>query len=59
MVSVAEIEQRAAGDMRCGGAAGVDGDAPPRLTPLPGVIEHHHLGVHVPPPHLLPQTLRR
>lgn len=59
MVGVAEIEQRAAGDVRRGGAAGTDRAAPPGLPPLPGVSEHHHLGVHVPPPHLLPQTLRR
>lgn len=58
MVGVAEIEQRAAGDVRCGGVDGVDRAAAPGLPPLPGVFEHHHLGVHVTPPHLLPQTLR-
>lgn len=59
MAGVAEIEQHAAGDVRCGGATGVHRAAPPGLPPLPSVFEHHHLGVHVTPPHLLPQTLRR
>lgn len=59
MVSVAEIKQHTVGDVRCGGTADVDRAAPPGLTPLPGVFEHHHLGVHVTPPHLLPQTLWR
>lgn len=35
------------------------GAAAARLPPLPGVHQLHHLGVHVPPPHLLPEELRQ
>lgn len=29
-----------------------------RLPSIPGFSQHNHVGVHVTPPHLLPQTLR-
>ncbi|XP_023193625.1 probable palmitoyltransferase ZDHHC12 isoform X1 [Xiphophorus maculatus] len=59
LVAVAALQRRAAGRLRAAGAAGAGGAAAARVAPLPGVHERHHLGVHVAPPHLLPQTLRR
>lgn len=33
--------------------------APAVHSPVPGLGEQHHLGVHVPPAHPVPQALRR
>lgn len=57
LTAMAAYQWRAAG---CGGANGcalTDCAAVAGLTPLPGFSQHHHLGVHVSTPHLLPQTL--
>ncbi|XP_076867864.1 palmitoyltransferase ZDHHC12-B isoform X2 [Brachyhypopomus gauderio] len=59
MAALAEGQRRAAG-YSCGGGHPLPDSAPsPGITPLPGIPEHHYLGVHVPTPHLLPQALRR
>ncbi|XP_078018512.1 palmitoyltransferase ZDHHC12-B isoform X3 [Epinephelus lanceolatus] len=58
LAAVAAHQWDAAGRGRAGGSALADCAAPARLPPLPGFTQHHHLGVHVTPPHLLPKTLR-
>ncbi len=59
LAAVAAYQRHAAGCGCARGSALTDCAAPARLPPLPGFSEHYHLGVHVAPPHLLPQTLRR
>ncbi|XP_013855392.1 palmitoyltransferase ZDHHC12-B isoform X2 [Austrofundulus limnaeus] len=59
LVSVAAVQRGPAGGPGAAGAAGPGGPAPAGVSPVPGLPEHHHLGVHVPPPHLLPEALRR
>ncbi|KAM4527507.1 palmitoyltransferase ZDHHC12-B isoform 2-T2 [Odontesthes bonariensis] len=43
---------------RAGGFALAHRAAPAGLSPLPDFSQHYHMGVHVTPSHLLPQTLR-
>lgn len=58
LAAVAALQRRAAGRGRARGSALSDRAAPAWLPPLLGFSQHHHLGVHVTPPHLLPQALR-
>lgn len=59
LAAVGAFQWPAAGCGHAGGSALSHRAASAWLAPLPDLSQHHHLGVHVTPPHLLPQALWR
>ncbi|KAM4634460.1 palmitoyltransferase ZDHHC12-B isoform 2-T2 [Polymixia lowei] len=57
LAAVVAHQWHAAGCGRACGLALPDRAAPLGLPPVLGLAQHHHLGVHVAPPYLLPQAL--